>query len=105
MQRKCLQWSEDLSMLLFDQKTGFSDVDIHKDNLYNALFQIQNDELDRLMLVTLEIVMGYFCLTVARNPVLPHWAWKVQYYLKQTKLTHGLMVWILLRKICIGHGL
>ena len=59
-------------MLLFDQKTGFSDADIHKDNLYNALFQIQNDALDRLMLVTLEIVMGYFCLTVARNPVLPH---------------------------------
>ena len=29
------------------------------------MFQIQNDELDRLTLVALEIVMNYFCLTVA----------------------------------------
>ena len=62
MQRSCLQWSEDLSTLLFGQKSGFSDEDIHKGNLYNALFQIENDELDRLTLVALEIVMGYFCL-------------------------------------------
>ena len=31
------------------------------------MFQIQNDELDRLTLVALEIIMGYFCLTVARQ--------------------------------------
>ena len=67
MQRNCLQWSEDLPTLLFDQKPGFSDADIHKDNLHDALFQIQNDELDRLTLVALEIIMGYFCLTVARQ--------------------------------------
>ena len=35
--------------------------------MYDALFQIQNDELDRLTLVALEIVMSYFCLTVARQ--------------------------------------
>ena len=62
-----MQWSEDSSKLLFDQKPGFSDADIHKDNLYDALFQIQNDELNRLTLVALEIFMGYFCLTVARQ--------------------------------------
>ena len=66
-QRNCLQWSENSSTLLFDQKPGFSDVDIHKDNLYDALFQIQNDELDQLTLVALEVIMGYFCLTVARQ--------------------------------------
>ena len=44
--KKCLQCSEDSSTLLFDQKPGFSDADIHKDNLYDALFQVQNDELD-----------------------------------------------------------
>ena len=43
------------------------DADIHKDNLYNELFQIQNDELNRVILVVLEIVMSYFCLTVARQ--------------------------------------
>ena len=127
------------------KKPGFWDADIHKDNLYDTLFQIQNDELDGLALVALEIVMSYFCLTVARqmeevlqgklhnpseelrnevamaptansvservfgsfdryngrNPMLTHWTWKVQYYLKQTKLPHGLMAWILLSKICI----
>ena len=67
MERNCLQWSEDSPMLLFDQKPGFSDADIHKYNLYDALFQIQNDESDRLTLVALEIVMGYFCPTVARQ--------------------------------------
>ena len=67
MQRNCLQSSEDSSTLLFVQKPGFSDADIHKDNLFDALFQIRNDELDRLTLVALEIVMGYFCLTVARQ--------------------------------------
>ena len=35
--------------------------------MYDALFQIQNDELDQLTLVALEIVMGYFCLIVARQ--------------------------------------
>ena len=67
MQRKCLQGSEDSSTLLFDQKAGFSDADIHKDNLYDALFQIDNDELDRLTLVPLETIMGYFRLAVARQ--------------------------------------
>ena len=67
MQRNCLHWSEDSSTLLFDQKAEFSDADIHKDNLYDALFQIQNDELDRLILVALEIIMSYCCLTVARQ--------------------------------------
>ena len=65
MQRNCLQWSEDLSNLLFDQKPGFSDANIHKDNLYDVLFQIQIDELDRRTLFALETVMSYFCLTVA----------------------------------------
>ena len=46
VQRNCLQWSEDSSMLLFDQKPGFSDADIHKYYLYDALFQIQNDGFD-----------------------------------------------------------
>ena len=67
MQRNCLQWSEDSLTLLFDQKPGFSDAAIHKDNLYDALFQIQNDELDRPTLVALQIIMGYFCLPVARQ--------------------------------------
>ena len=49
------------------KKPGFWDADIHKDNLYDTLFQIQNDELDGLALVALEIVMSYFCLTVARQ--------------------------------------
>ena len=56
-----------MSTLLFDQKPGFSNADIHKDNLYDALFHIQNDEFDQLTLVVLEIIMGYFCLTVARQ--------------------------------------
>ena len=46
MQKNSLQWSEDSSTLLFDQNPGFSDADIHKDNLYDAFFEIQNDELD-----------------------------------------------------------
>ena len=46
MQKNSLQWSEDSSTLLFDQNLGFSDADIHKDNLYDAFFEIQNDELD-----------------------------------------------------------
>ena len=62
MQKNSLQWSEDSSTLLFDQNPGFSDADIHKDNLYDAFFEIQNDELDWLTLVALEIVMGSFCL-------------------------------------------
>ena len=53
-----------MSALLVDQKHGFSDADIDKDNLYDALFQIQND---RLTLLALKTVMGYFCLTVARQ--------------------------------------
>ena len=65
MQRNCLQWSEDSSILLFDQKRDADIADIHKDSLYDALFQIQNDELDQLTLVALEIAMAYFCLTVA----------------------------------------
>ena len=39
MQRNCN------ATLLFDRKPGFSDADIHKDNLHDALFQIQNDNL------------------------------------------------------------
>ena len=35
--------------------------------MYDVLFQIENDELDWLTLVALEIIMGYFCLTVARQ--------------------------------------
>ena len=62
-----MQWSEDSSTLLFDQKPGSSNADIHKDNLYDALFQIDNDELDRLTLVPLETIMGYFRLAVARQ--------------------------------------
>ena len=38
MQRNRLQWSEDSSTSLFDQKPGFSHADIHKDNLYDVLF-------------------------------------------------------------------
>ena len=30
--------------LLFDQKLEFLDADIHKDNLYDAFFLIQDDE-------------------------------------------------------------
>ena len=60
MQRNYLQWSEDSSTLFCDQKPGFSDAEIHKDNLYD-------DELDRLTLFAIEIIMGYFCLTVARQ--------------------------------------
>ena len=35
--------------------------------MYDALFKIENDELDWLTLVALEIIMGYFCLRVARQ--------------------------------------
>ena len=48
MERNCLQWSEDSPTLLSEQKPGFSDAGFNKDNLYVALFQIQNDELDQL---------------------------------------------------------
>ena len=66
MQRNCLQWSEDSSVLLFDQKFGFSDADIYKDNLHDALFQIQNDELYQVAVVALEITMCCFCFRVTR---------------------------------------
>ena len=52
MQRNCLEWLEDSSALFFDQKSGFSGAHIHKDNLCDELFQLQNDELDQLTLVT-----------------------------------------------------
>ena len=67
MQRNCLQWSEDLLTLFFDQKPGFSYDDINKNNLSDALFQIQNDELDQLTAAALENILGSFCLTVARQ--------------------------------------
>lgn len=67
MQRNCLEWSEDSSALFFDQKSGFSGAHIHKNNLCDELFQLQNDELDQLTLVTWEIIMDYFCLIVARQ--------------------------------------
>ena len=67
IQRNCLQWSEDSPTLIFDQKSAFSDADIHKDNLYDASFQTLHDELDRLTLDALETVMGYFCITVERQ--------------------------------------
>ena len=41
----CLQLLEYSSNLLFDQRYGFSVADIHKDNLYYTLFQLQNDVL------------------------------------------------------------
>ena len=53
-------------MLLFDQKFGFSDADIYKDNLPDALFQIQNDELYQVAVVALEITMCCFCFRVTR---------------------------------------
>ena len=53
IQIHCLQLLEYSSDLLFDQGYGFSGADIHKDNLYNTLFQLQNDVLDQLTLVTL----------------------------------------------------
>ena len=67
MQRNCLEWSEDSSALFFDQKSGFSGAYIHKDNLCDYLFQLQNYELDQLTLLTWEIIMGYFFLIVARQ--------------------------------------
>ena len=38
IQRNCLSWSEDSPSLLFDQKPGFEGADVHKDEVYNALF-------------------------------------------------------------------
>ena len=67
IQRNCLSWSEDSSTLLFDQKPGFEGADVHKDEVYNALFAPQSEQLDQFTQIALEIIMGNFCLTIARQ--------------------------------------
>ena len=59
--------SEDSSTLLFDQKPGFEGADVHKDEVYNALFAPQSEQLDQFTQIALEIIMGNFCLTIARQ--------------------------------------
>ena len=70
IQRNCLSWLEDSSSLLFDQKPGFERADVHKDEVYkayNALFAPQSEQLDQFTQIALEIIMGNFCLTIARQ--------------------------------------
>ena len=67
IQRNCLSWSEDSPSLLFDQKPGFEGADVHKDEVYNALFAPQSEQLDQFTQIALEIIMGNFCLTIARQ--------------------------------------
>ena len=70
IQRNCLSWSEDSSSLLFDQKPGFERADVHKDEVYkayNALFAPQSEQLGQFTQIALEIIMGNFCLTIARK--------------------------------------
>ena len=67
IQRKCLSWSEDSSPLLFDQNPGFQGADVQKDEVYNALFAPQSEQLDEFTQIALEIIMGNFCLTIARQ--------------------------------------
>ena len=48
----------------------FAIIILHKDDLYDAFYCIQNDELDGLPreeVVALEFVLGYSCFTVARQ--------------------------------------
>ena len=59
---------EDSSPLLFDQKPGFEGVDVLKDDVYNALFAPQSEQLDQFTQMALQIIMGNFCLTtIARQ--------------------------------------
>ena len=59
---------EDSSPLLFDQKPGFEGVDVLKDDVYNALFAPQSEQLDQFTQMALQIIVGNFCLTtIARQ--------------------------------------
>ena len=57
IQRNHLSWSEHSS-------PGF---DGHKDEVYNALLALQCEQLDQFTQIALEIIMGNFCLTIARQ--------------------------------------
>ena len=67
IERNCLSWSEDSSSLVFDQKPSFEGADVYKDEIYNALFAPQPEELGQFTQFALEIIMGNFCLTITRQ--------------------------------------
>ena len=48
IERNCLSWSEDSSSLVFDQKPSIEGADVYKDQIYNALFAPQPEQLDQL---------------------------------------------------------
>ena len=69
MQSKFREWAEDATPLLFDaDNVNIFNVEIHKDDIYTALFSDSNDELlDSLTIEALELILHHFNLVVQRQ--------------------------------------
>ena len=68
LQNNCIAWANDASPLLYEEKPGFTGADIHKDNIYEALFRESDDpELDAKTIWALELIMIEFCKTISNQ--------------------------------------
>jgi hypothetical protein len=56
-----------LSFDRFEGEILFSDITIHKDDIYNELFRPTNDEVDELTIQCLEMIMHSALLIVERQ--------------------------------------
>ena len=67
IQANCLAWTDDASPMLFNQTPAFAGASVHRDEVFESLFQKTTEEMDLLTIAALELILGNCCVTIVNQ--------------------------------------
>ena len=67
IQANCLAWADDASPMLFNQTPAFAGASVHRDKVFESLFQQTTEEMDLLTIAALELILGNCCVTIVNQ--------------------------------------